>query len=150
VTPTAPAISVRPATEADADVISDLLTDLGHAMSAEQFLARFRRLAERAPDDRVIVAAARELVVGLLVIHFIPVVHRVADLGRISALVVAPDFRNQGIGKTLVRYAEEIISSRGAARLELTSGSQRLDAHRFYESLGYVRDGVRLAKELDR
>jgi GNAT superfamily N-acetyltransferase len=62
----------------------------------------------------------------------------------VEDLAVDPASRSQGIGTMLLGRAREWAAASGATHLELDSGSERVDAHRFYEregpswtSLGY-------------
>jgi GNAT superfamily N-acetyltransferase len=47
-----------------------------------------------------------------------------------------------------LEFVEGWLRDRGAARITLTSGKQRADAHRFYRNLGYEETGLRFAKKL--
>ena len=53
-----------------------------------------------------------------------------------------------GIGRQLLKEAERRARSGGAARIELTSGSQRTEAHAFYRACGYKDSSVRFVKQL--
>jgi GNAT superfamily N-acetyltransferase len=59
---------------------------------------------------------------------------------------VAPEFKGCGIGKHLVTEAEEFAWENGCARIEITSGEHRADAHAFYEAIGYRQDSRRFIK----
>ena len=67
--------------------------------------------------------------------------HVEGQTARITALVVAPGFRRQGIASALVARAREW--SAGCAVLELTTGTQRTDAHAFYTREGFVSNAIR-------
>ena len=56
--------------------------------------------------------------------------------------------RGRGIGGLLIHHAEDWCRERGAERITLTSGSHRVDAHKFYAALGYDQTGVRFNKSL--
>jgi GNAT superfamily N-acetyltransferase len=51
----------------------------------------------------------------------------------VEDLAVDPDGRSRGTGKALLDAAKAWARERGATHLELDSGDQRSDAHRFYE-----------------
>ncbi len=52
----------------------------------------------------------------------------------------------QGIGAELMKAAIDEATGRGCARVQLTTNKQRLDAHRFYERLGFKasHEGMKL------
>ena len=59
-----------------------------------------------------------------------------------------PDAQRHGIGRQLLREAERRARTGGAARIELTSGSQRSEAHAFYRACGYSDGTLRFIKQL--
>jgi GNAT superfamily N-acetyltransferase len=77
----------------------------------------------------------------------LPLLHVSEGLGRISALVVRSQFKGQGVGRRLVAEAEEFAWNNGCARIEITSGDHRSDAHAFYEAIGYFQDCRRFIKK---
>ncbi|QDP39029.1 GNAT family N-acetyltransferase [Radiobacillus deserti] len=48
-------------------------------------------------------------------------------------LVTKPEVRSQGYGEQLLSYVEQWAKEHGYGKISLSSGIQRLDAHRFYE-----------------
>ncbi|WP_116140921.1 GNAT family N-acetyltransferase [Trinickia diaoshuihuensis] len=66
--------------------------------------------------------------------------------GRITSMVVDEHYRGRGIGSRLIAQAEQWFDAVGCVKLEVTSADSRLNAHRFYERHGFVRDGQRLSK----
>jgi len=60
---------------------------------------------------------------------------------------LAPDRRCGGIGRKLMAYALERARDRGCRIVQLTTDKRRADAHRFYDSLGFVasHEGMKLA-----
>jgi GNAT superfamily N-acetyltransferase len=57
---------------------------------------------------------------------------------EIESVHVHPSCRGQGIGHTLMRAVIEQAAVLGCYRVQLSSNDARADAHRFYESLGFV------------
>ena len=53
-----------------------------------------------------------------------------------------------GIGRQLLKEADHRARVGGASRIELTSGSQRTEAHAFYRACGYKDSSVRFVKQL--
>ncbi|WP_228259563.1 GNAT family N-acetyltransferase [Siculibacillus lacustris] len=95
------------------------------------------------PRDRLVVAELAGVTVGtgqLTLLRSLP--HR----GRIHALIeavqVASGNRGRGIGAALIAHLVALARTEGAGVVELTSNAARLDAHRFYERLGFARSHV--------
>jgi GNAT superfamily N-acetyltransferase len=139
---------MRPALPADAPAIAALLTQLGYPTTPDEARDRLAALAARGGFDRVIVAEAEGRVVAVMTLHLTPELHRARPLGRVTALVVDESVRGRGVGAQMMAEAERIFRAEGAGLLELTSNMRRVDAHRFYERLGYQRTSFRFAKEL--
>jgi GNAT superfamily N-acetyltransferase len=68
--------------------------------------------------------------------------------GRILALITTATMRRHGIGRALIETAEKDFAERGIWRIALNTRLTREDAHNFYESLGYTRNGWRFVKQL--
>jgi GNAT superfamily N-acetyltransferase len=56
--------------------------------------------------------------------------------------------RGRGIGAALIRVAEEALAAQGCYMVEITSNFSWVDAHRFYERLGYEKTSFRLMRML--
>jgi GNAT superfamily N-acetyltransferase len=144
-------IEVREAAAGDAAEIIRLFMQLGHPQpdgSAESRLAAFY-----AAGDRILVAANsrprdESKLLGAATLHITPEIHRPGPIGRMTAVVVDESARGRGIGRLLVEAAEKYFAARGCAMVEVTSNKKRVDAHRFYEQLGYTGTSFRFAKEL--
>ncbi len=142
-------VTIRDYRHDDAAELVPLLEELGHPSDVARVCRRISRIHARAAGDRILVASDEESVVGLLTIHFTPVIHRDAEVGRVTALVVASRARRLGIGALLMAEAETIVRGAEATRIEVTSGRDRPGAHAFYGRLGYVDEGIRFAKTLN-
>ena len=68
--------------------------------------------------------------------------------GKVLALVTAKAARRRGIGRALIAAAENDFALRGIKRIALNTRLTRKDAHKFYEALGYERNGWRFVKNL--
>jgi ribosomal protein S18 acetylase RimI-like enzyme len=68
--------------------------------------------------------------------------------GRILALVTLSGARRRGIGRALIAAAEKDFVQKGIRRVALDTRLTREAAHKFYESLGYERNGWRFVKQL--
>ena len=52
---------------------------------------------------------------------------------------VAESRRNRGIGAQMMRWAIERCRQNNCSMVQLTSNKKRVDAHRFYERLGFLK-----------
>jgi ribosomal protein S18 acetylase RimI-like enzyme len=68
--------------------------------------------------------------------------------GRILALVTSSTARRRGIGRALIATAEKDFAQRGIRHVSLDTRLTREDAHKFYQLLGYERNGWRFVKQL--
>jgi ribosomal protein S18 acetylase RimI-like enzyme len=68
--------------------------------------------------------------------------------GRILALVTSNTARRRGIGRALIAAVEKDFARKGIRRVALNTRLTREDAHKFYELLGYERNGWRFVKQL--
>ena len=85
------------------------------------------------PEAAVLVAEHRGDLVGLCTAYLDMNSVRYGPRCWVEDLAVSPDHRSQGVGKALLDSAKDWARERGATHLELDSGDDRLDAHRFYE-----------------
>lgn len=106
---------------------------------------------EMAADPRYALLVAREgdMVLGMLQVNYS---RALPDGGALKAILesvfVAASARGKGIGRLMVAEAERRASARGARRVQLTSNKVRLDAHRFYRTLGYTQGHEGFSKSL--
>ena len=93
------------------------------------------RLRAAADSDRaeLFLARADGEVVGLCCVFLDIASVRFGQRAWVEDLAVDPARRSEGIGKALLDAAKEWARERGASHLELDSGLDRGDAHRFYE-----------------
>lgn len=65
--------------------------------------------------------------------------------GYLQHLAVAPDYRKQGIGQSLVSESVKALDAIGIAKTHLFVLGDNMEAQGFYQSLGwYPRDEVRM------
>jgi GNAT superfamily N-acetyltransferase len=144
-----PSISIRYALPSDAESVSDLLAQLGYALSPIDVIRRMERCNE--DFSKVFVGVLDLRVVGFLSFHSIPLIHENASLGRITAMAVHSDYHRKGIGRLLLQAVENHAISLNCSRIEVTSGDHREhDAHIFYASQGYHSDCRRFLKRFKR
>ena len=138
---------LRSAVIADADDVARLLTELGYPCEIDDAAERIDAIA--ANDRQALVLARRDgAVCGLVALDYMYYLPLGTITCRVTALVVTPTAQGLGIGRTLLKEAERRARVGGAARIELTSGAQRTEAHAFYRACGYKDSSVRFVKLL--
>lgn len=137
---------VRAATPADADAIAIMIAELGYSVTTDEVVTRLGSIDDAG--QAVLVAEMDGEVVGCLSTSTMVVLHRPAPVGRISMMVVDERHRSRGIGAQMVSAAEELLASKGCQLVEVTSNLRRVDAHRFWERVGYERTSARFARQV--
>lgn len=101
-------------------------------------------------DSYILVAELGGHVVGMLQLftfrHF---QHRGGRCAEIESMHVAEERRGRGIGARLIGHAVTRARELGCYRIQLTSNEARADAHRFYESHGFVASHRGFKRYLD-
>ena len=62
------------------------------------------------------------------------------DNAYLENLAISDLLRSQGIGRSLLRAAEDETKQRGKSQLWLHTSESNIRAHQFYERLGYVHE----------
>jgi len=147
---------IRRATRADVPSIVGLLfdDDIGArrespssgAVLAPEYRHAFDSI-DGNPNELLLVASIRDEIVGTLQLTFLHhLSHRGAIRAQIEAVRVASSRRGAGIGHQLVQWALARARERGAKFAQLSTDKTRVDAHRFYETLGFhaTHEGMKL------
>jgi GNAT superfamily N-acetyltransferase len=124
------------------DAISAARGDSGSEADWPAYERAFAAI-EADSAQQLLVATLDDVVVGTMQLTVIPGLARVgASRLQIEAVRVRADRRNLGIGAAMIRWAVDQAPSLGAALVQLTSDAARVDAHRFYERLGFTASHV--------
>ena len=100
-------------------------------------------------DAAVWVAENEASVIGFVCCLLLPLVHRDVPTCRLATLVVTEQARSAGVGRTLVGQVETQARRWGCDRIEVTSGDDRPDAHRFYARESFRPKPHRFIKTLE-
>ena len=103
-------------------------------------------------DDDQLLAVAEEAgdIVGTLQLTFIRgLAFRGGLRGQIEAVRTTSARRGQGIGAAFIGWAVERCRERGCHLVQLTSANSRIDAHRFYDRLGFTASHTGFKLQLD-
>jgi GNAT superfamily N-acetyltransferase len=138
---------LRDATADDAAAVAALLSELGYPVSAASAVELLSAFADD-PRSRVQLAEVSGEIAGLVATHVVPRLDSDARSCRIVDLVVAERHRRGGIGVALLAAAEKEARRQRCARLDLSSGDWRPDAHAFYERMGFESHARAFLKRL--
>jgi GNAT superfamily N-acetyltransferase len=89
-----------------------------------------------SPRSSVFVAEDEDDLVGFCTAYLELNSVRFGQRCWVEDLAVHPEHRSRGVGKALLDAAKDWARGAGATHLELDSGVDRIDAHRFYEREG--------------
>ena len=139
--------TIRDAKLTDATALAALMCELGYETTSAEM---HRRLKPILCDMRyrTLLAEVDRTVCGMIGTFAHPSYENNDSSGRILALVTLPSTRRRGIGRALIASAERDFAQKGVKRIALDTRFTRKDAHHFYESLGYARNGWRFVKQL--
>ena len=144
----------RSATAADLPAIVKLLGDdvLGRTREDirdppnPRYSAAFAAID--ADGNQLLAVAERDRkVVGCLQISFIPGLSKIGMWrGQIESVRIAAGHRGGGLGRKMIEWAIAECRRRGCGTVQLTTDKSRLDAQRFYTSLGFAasHEGMKL------
>ena len=140
---------VREATAEDLDALVSLLTsdpvsaargDAGSAADRDAFARGLAAIDADPRNAQLVAERDRELVATLQLTTIPGLSRRGATRLQVEAVHVRDDLRSEGIGSALMRWVSDVAApSLGADFIQLTSDNARVDAHRFYERLGFAK-----------
>jgi GNAT superfamily N-acetyltransferase len=90
------------------------------------------------PASSVLLAEDGAVVAGIASLWFRPRLNWTRPEGWVPDLYVDPEFRRRGHARALLAACADVARAHGCHRLVLESGHQRAEAHRLYESFGFV------------
>jgi len=138
---------IRDAELNDAPELAVLMCELGYETKRTEMETRLKLILSN-PGYKTFVATIDGCICGMIGTLTYPSYEHNDASGRILALVTASTARRRGIGRALIATVEKDFAQRGIRRVSLDTRLTREDAHTFYESLGYERNGWRFVKQL--
>jgi GNAT superfamily N-acetyltransferase len=138
-------VQFRDAVDADIPAIVAMLADdaLGATRESLDDLAPYRAAfgeISRNPNQLLLVTERNGEILGTAQMTFMAgLSHRGMWRADIEAVRTRADQRGSGLGTMLIEHCIDTARRRGCGMIQLTSNSSRLDAHRFYERLGFAK-----------
>ena len=100
----------------------------------------FTNLLARKDVDLVVCEVADTLVATCILATIPNLASSARPIGVIEHVVTLAAYRKRGYARLVLESALARAWSRGCCKVMLLSGSQRTDAHKLYESVGFVSD----------
>lgn len=138
-------LRIRPALKKDLKEILELykgLTDDPQdKISLHAAIRKFEK-QQRYPYYKLFVAEYNNEAAGTFALLIMDnLAHRGEPSSIIEDVVVKSNLRGKKIGREMMRFAMEISRRKGCYKMVLSSHLRRVNAHRFYESLGFKKHG---------
>lgn len=142
-----PDITVREVRAVDAELLAALQSEMDDDAAEVADAARMREVLSemtKYPEFRAYLACDRDgAPVGTFsLMVFCSPSHQGTWQALLDAVVVTRAQRGRGVGEAMLRHALRLAAAAGCYKLSLSSNLKRMDAHRFYEGLGFSRHGV--------
>lgn len=128
-------VQTREMSLADAQAVAELSGQLGYSSTTQEVIKRFLSL-QQSSDDGLFIALRGANVVGWLHVYGVRLLET-DGYAEIGGIVIDVAARRQGVGRQLLGLAEKWTVAHGYSELRLRSGLHRLDAHEFYQAVGY-------------
>jgi GNAT superfamily N-acetyltransferase len=141
------AVIIRDANLNDASELAVLMCELGYDTKRTEMETRLKLILSN-PAYKTFVAIMDGCICGMVGTLTISSYEHNDPGGRILALVTLSAARRRGVGRALIATAEKDFAHRGITRIAVNTQLVREQAHKFYESLGYERNGWRFVKQL--
>jgi GNAT superfamily N-acetyltransferase len=114
----------------------------------ESYIRAFREI-DTDPSNELIVAELDGELVGTMQLTFTPSISfQGGKRCTVESVRVDGTFRGQGIGRAMMQWAIERAREKGCILMQLTTHKDRVDAHRFYESLGFSKSHIGMKLKL--
>ena len=142
-------MNVRSWITSDLPQLVGLMAQLGYPASEDVLRERFSRVTRHSDYDLLVLEEER-ILLGCVGLFQAQAFEHDTTYVRIVAFVVNAKHRRQGIGRRLIRAAEDWAHARGATAVLLNSGNrpEREAAHHFYNAMGYSVTSTSYSKSL--
>jgi GNAT superfamily N-acetyltransferase len=140
-------IEFRSATEADLPALTELQSQLTQS-SLEVAIPIFRKMAQY-PNYKIYLAFIEERLVGTFTLMIMDNLgHGGAPIAIIENVVIHFKLRRQGLGRHMMNFAVQKSRESGCYKMSLASNIKLSQAHQFYESLDFTKQGFVFSLDL--
>jgi ribosomal protein S18 acetylase RimI-like enzyme len=142
-------VLIRDARIADSGAVARLAEQLGYSVTIEDIEARLGKLRSRIDEITIVAENGEGVVVGWATFGITEHIHSEPYV-EVSGFIVDQDFRNNGIGKTMMDEVERWTKAKGLLTIRLHANVIRKAAHLFYQAIGFekIKEQYAFRKEL--
>ncbi|MEA5461736.1 GNAT family N-acetyltransferase [Arcicella sp. LKC2W] len=115
--------------------------DKGEVLTADDAAIIFDKISSY-PNYKIYVVEIDNQVVGTFALLIMDnLAHLGTPSGIVEDVVVSEKFQGNSIGKKMMTFAIEKCRQLGCYKMVLSSNLKRVEAHQFYENLGFEKHG---------
>jgi GNAT superfamily N-acetyltransferase len=138
-------LTIRQAKKEDLPAVLSLFSqpgvDDGEVLSVEAAERIFDKM-QSYPNYNLYVAVRNNSIIGSFALLIIDnLAHMGASSGIVEDVMVSPSHQGQGVGREMMKYAQDISREAGCYKLVVSSNKKRKEAHRFFETMGFKKHG---------
>ena len=114
----------------------------------EGYVKAFETIAAD-PHNELVVAEHDGRIVATAQITFVPCLTQQGGMRAIvEGVRVGSSMRSKGVGELLMAHMTELARARGCVVVQLTTSRARVDAHRFYDRIGFSHSHLGYKRDL--
>lgn len=122
-------------------VISTAPSELNRNPVADDYKRAFAQI-QAVNGQELLVAEEDGRILGTMALVIVPTLsHGGLPWAGVEHVVVDADYRRKGIGKLMMDYVLAQAKNAGCYKIQLISDKSRIEAHKFYEAIGYKASG---------
>ena len=140
-------VLLRTVMEADAEHVASLLAELGYPSNEADIRNRLRHRLHSQTSCFLLAQSASE-VIGFVSAELVPYFPNGSTICRVTALIVSINHRGRRVGERLLSGAADFAREHHCSGIEITSAEHRIEAHRFYQRVGFTRTSFRFFQAL--
>jgi len=140
-------VLLRTVMEADAEHVASLLAELGYPSNEADIRNRLRHRLHSQTSCFLLAQSASE-VIGFVSAELVPYFPNGSTICRVTALIVSINHRGRRVGERLLSGAADFARGHHCSGIEITSAEHRIEAHRFYQRVGFTRTSFRFFQAL--
>ena len=135
---------IRQAVKTDLPAVIELLKEMDGEVGIDpsEALTIWHKMTVY-PFYKIFVVEKNKLIIGtcsLIIIDNLG--HQGAKLAIAESMIISQDHRGQSIGGKLMQFVMERAKEENCYKLMLSSNKKRIEAHKFYEQLGFEQHGM--------